>query len=204
MKKALAVSLIIAFLVSTVAELQTMQFASANFFPENPPSGIQITADGIIQGTNLIQHRGNTYTLTANIKDTIVILCDDIVLDGAGYTLEGSGNGVGVFLQARNDVTIKNMIIRNFNYGIKFPSFSYGSLDATSKKNTISGNTLANNTYGIYIDDFSTGNKLSGNTLSDNTYGICLESCSNNTLRTTAWSITISTSSLEAEHYPRA
>ena len=107
-RKALAITLITALLVLEVAGIQVTHIGSANFFPEQPPSGTQITADGTIQGTNLIQHSGNTYTLTANIKDTIVILCDGIVLDGAGYTLEGSGSGVGVFIQARNDVTIKN------------------------------------------------------------------------------------------------
>ena len=111
-----------------------------------------------------------------------MILTDGIVLDGAGYTLEGSGNNVGVFIQARKDVTIKNMKINNFEYGIKLPWLYYGSNNVVSGK-TISQNTLINNTYGIYIDDYSSGNKLSSNTLSDNTYGICLQSCSDNTLR---------------------
>ena len=181
-RKALALTLITALLVLVVTGIQVTQIASANFFPEKPPPGIQITSDGTVEGTDRIQHSGNIYTLTANIKGTIVILCDGIVLDGTGYTLEGSGSGVGVFLQARNDVTIKNMKIRNFNYGIKFTWLNYGSFDASSGK-TISGNTITNSTYGIYINDFSTGNKLSANTLSNNTYGICLDSCSNNVLR---------------------
>ena len=96
--------------------------------------------------------------------------------------MQGSGGGDGVFLQAKNDVTIRNMKIHNFEYGIKLPWLYYGSNNAVNG-NTISGNTLTNNTYGIYIDDYSSGNKLSSNTLSGNTYGICLKSCSNNTLR---------------------
>jgi parallel beta-helix repeat protein len=118
--------------------------------------------------------------LTENIKGTVVILCDSIVLDGAGHTLQGNGNGVGVFLQARKDVTVKNLRISNFNFGIKCPWLYMGSYDGG---NTFSDNTLTDNTYGIYINDYSIGNTLSGNTLSHNTYGICLESCSNNTLR---------------------
>jgi parallel beta-helix repeat protein len=181
-KKALALTCIIALLVTAVAELSAMQLVSANFFPETAPAGIQIDADGTIKGTDLIEHSGNIYTLNGNIKDTIVILCDGIVLDGAGYTLEGSGGGVGVFLQARNNVSIKNMRIRNFDYGIKLPWLYYGSPNSVSGK-TISGNTLTNNTYGIYIDDYSSGNKISSNVLSGNTYGICLKTCSDNTLR---------------------
>jgi parallel beta-helix repeat protein len=181
-KKALAVTFIIALLVSTVIELSVMQFASANFFPETPPAGIQITADGQVKGTDLIQRSGNTYTLTGDVEGTIVILRDGIVLDGAGYALEGSGGGVGVFLQARNDVTIKNMKISNFEYGIKMPWLYYGSTNSVKSK-TISENTLTNNTYGIYIDDYSSGNELSSNILLGNTYGMCLKSCSDNMLR---------------------
>jgi hypothetical protein len=46
LKKALAASLNIAHLVSTAVELNTTKFAYAKFFPEDPPSGIQITEDG--------------------------------------------------------------------------------------------------------------------------------------------------------------
>ena len=181
-KKTLALTCIIALLVSAIAEISAIQFASANFFPETPPTGIQITADGPVKGTDLIQRNGNAYTLTGDVKGTIVILRDGIVLDGAGYALQGSGGGVGVFLQARNDVTIENMKISNFEYGIKMPWLNYGSPNSVKSK-TISENTLTNNTYGIYIDDYSSGNKISSNILSGNTYGICLKSCSDNTLR---------------------
>ena len=83
-KKTLALTCIIALLVSAVAELSAMQFASANFFPETPPTGIQIVADGSVKGTDLIQRSGNTYILTGDVKGTIVILRDGIVFDGAG------------------------------------------------------------------------------------------------------------------------
>jgi parallel beta-helix repeat protein len=165
---------------SAIVGTQLVHFSSANFIPEQPPEGIQITSAGTVEGTDLIQRSGNVYTLTGDIYNTIVVLCDGIVLDGAGYSLQGNGSGAGVFLQERNGVTIKNLKVSNFEYGIKFTR-SFGP--AKSRSNIVSGNTITHNTYGLYIDDFSEGNTISENSVADNTYGIHLASCSRNTLR---------------------
>jgi len=117
-KKALTAAFITGLIFSVVAGTQFMHFSSANFFPESTPPGIRIEIDGSVMGTNKIQRNGNVYTLTGDIYVTIVVLRDGIVLDGAGYTLQGIGSGFGVFLQERNGVTIKNMKICNFSYGI--------------------------------------------------------------------------------------
>jgi hypothetical protein len=55
---------------------------------------IHIKADGNVDGTNLIQHDGNVYTFTANIDNAygIIVEKDNITIDGAGYTLQGSGD----------------------------------------------------------------------------------------------------------------
>ena len=167
----LCVRIIPLLLFSALAGVQLVSLAEANFFPEQIPSGIQITSAGTVQGTDKIQRSGNVYTLTGNIYRTIVVLRDRIVLDGAGYTLRGSGIGVGVFLQERNDVTIKNMKISNFDYGIKFTWLSYGWPTAP-RSNKVSGNTITNNTYGIAFYDFSAGSEVSDNYIADNTYGV--------------------------------
>jgi len=58
---------------------------------------IYIRANGsIYPSTPLIQRNGDLYTLTGNIgssADGIVILRNNVTLDGAGYTLQGSGSG---------------------------------------------------------------------------------------------------------------
>jgi parallel beta-helix repeat protein len=158
-------------LVSVLAGLQFVNLASANFFPEQIPSGIRITSAGTVEGTDKIQRSGNVYTLTGDVYRTIVVLRDGIVLDGAGYTLHGSGIGAGVFLQERNGVTIKNMKISNFAYAIKFTWLSYGS-PTEPRSNKVIGNRITNNTYGIGFYDFSSGNEVSGNYIADNTYGV--------------------------------
>ena len=65
-------------------------------------------ADGTIDGTDKIQRDGNTYTLTDNINDGIIVDKDDIVIDGASYTLNGKGYfSSGVFIDYRSNVTVR-------------------------------------------------------------------------------------------------
>ncbi len=170
-KTALTLGLILVLSFFAIAGTQLVQFGSANFFPEQTPSGIRITSTGAVEGTDLIQRSGNVYTLTGDIHRTIVVLRDGIVLDGAGYTLQGSGGGAGVFLQERNGVTIKNLRIKNFQYGIKFTWLNYGA-PTTPRSNKVIGNTITNNTYGVVFYDFSSDNEISDNYISDNTYGV--------------------------------
>ena len=80
---------------------------------------IYIRADGSIQGTTYISTIDNvTYTFTNDINDSIVVERDNIVVDGAGYALQGTGSGTGISLEGRSSVTIKNMTINEFGTGI--------------------------------------------------------------------------------------
>jgi len=120
---------------------------------------ITIKADGSVDpDTAPISTVDNvTYTFTANINDSIVVERDDIVVDGAGYTLQGTGSGYGIELSYRSNVTIKNMEIKNFWAGIQ--------LSFTSD-NTISGNKITAFDYcGIYMDLYAPHNTISGNTI---------------------------------------
>jgi parallel beta-helix repeat protein len=170
-KSILTAVLILGLSFSAIAGTPLVRFSSANFFPEPAPSGIQITSAGTVEGTDLIQRSGNVYTLTGDIQRTIVVMRDDIVLDGAGYTLQGSGSGSGVFLQERNGVTIKNLRIKNFEVGIKFTWRSYGQ-PPTPRSNKVASNTITNNTYGVVFYDFSTESQVTDNYISGNTYGV--------------------------------
>lgn len=163
--------------------LLPVHYVSGNFIaqPEQAPEGVRINADGTVEGTSKIQRSDKTYTLTANIYDTIVILRDGIVLDGSGYSLQGNGDGSGVFLQERNDIIIKNLKISNFEYGIKITWMDYWS-QAINRSNQIIENTISNNKYGIAFYDHSEGNIISNNYFAENSQGIVLWQ-SNNVLR---------------------
>jgi len=148
---------------------------SANFFPPPVPEhSIEITEDGAVNGTDQIQRSGNIYTFKGDVVGSIVVFRSGIVIDGAGYTLQGNGARTGIWFQGENNVEIKNLHIRNFTHGIEF-TFAL-SLDGCTDI-TLSGNTITDNTYGITSWIFSRSNYVLGNTIANNTYGIYIYHC---------------------------
>ena len=87
------------------------------------------------------------YTLTQNIYEPIVVLADSIVIDGNGYTIQGTGSGTGIDLSGISNVTIKNTEIKAFEYGIKLQESSNCSVF----ENTVTENTV----FGIYLEHSS-------------------------------------------------
>jgi len=152
---------------------------------------IYIRADGTIDPqTAPIQRADNTYIFTNNIDGSIVVERDNIVIDGAGHTLEGTGDEIGIYLSGRRNVTIRNMRIRNFRYGIYldysyyckiygnsiigmgfnyvfFVYRSYGIKLYYSSENIIYGNNITKSNYGIYLDH-SSDNRFYHNNLIGN------------------------------------
>jgi parallel beta-helix repeat protein len=126
---------------------------------------IYIRADGSVEGTDKMHRNGDVYTLTGNIYDPIVVKKDNVVVDGGGYTLQGTGTGRGIELSDRKNVTVKNFEINNFETGIYIYDYS------EPRNNTISANSITNNTYGVYIEH-AHNNTISGNTIANNDYGI--------------------------------
>jgi len=161
---------------------------------------VYIRADGSIDPADapIITYDNVTYTLTDNITssaDGIVVERNNIVIDCAGYTLQGTGayESKGIILRRINNVTIKNVIINNFQDGIRLydslnntilenniTNNGYGILLWESLNNTISGNNITANTYsGIWLTS-SSDNGIDGNNIANNGDGIALTSSSNN------------------------
>jgi parallel beta-helix repeat protein len=134
---------------------------------------VKINADGSVEGTEKIQRDGNIYAFTDNIYGSISVEKDDIVIDGAGYALQGAF-GTGIELTNRSKVVIKNVEIKACSTGIYIQGSSF---------NTILGNTILNNINGIHIRDQwlgyhigSNSNTVSGNNITSNSeYGIKVE-----------------------------
>ena len=123
---------------------------------------IYIRADGSIDPpTSYIQRDGEVYTFTSDISDSIVIQKDDIILDGAGYTLQGTNfAGTGIHMQYRSNITIKNM---------KIAGFDFGTYIFECSKSTIISNNITGNRYGVYLLD-SSENELRNNRIFNNTW----------------------------------
>jgi parallel beta-helix repeat protein len=147
--------------------------------PVTPTSGvIYIRPDGQVSpSTAPILNAGNShYTFTADIYDPIIIGRDNIVIDGANRTLQGTGavGSKGIDLTGRSNVTITNMKIKDFEDGVYLSSASH---------NVLSQNDLTNNYCGIWIVVSSNNNIISGNSITNNEmYAIWLEDSSNNNI----------------------
>jgi len=131
---------------------------------------IYIRADGSVEGTDKIQRDGNIYTFTDNIvNQSIVVEKDNIVVDGAGYTLEGDGTIESIWLENRRNVTIKNMQITHFGNGIW--------IMGNCKNNAIIGNNITDIGHetaanGIWVSFGASNNTISGNNITNNYVGI--------------------------------
>jgi len=136
-----------------------------NIQPVKASGTIYIRADGSVDpDTAPISSADNiTYTFTDNINDSIVVERDNIVVDGAGYTLQGTGawDSKGIYLLGRSNVTTKNTTIK---------AFYYGMFIIRSSNNTISGNNLVMNEFGIRLSLYSYNNTLRNNSMTNNTY----------------------------------
>jgi parallel beta-helix repeat protein len=139
-----------------------------------PTPTIYIRAAGNVDPeTAPITRNGDTYTFAGNISNVITVERDDIVLNGAGYTLQGTANETGISLTSVSNVTINNLQITGFGIGILLNS---------SNTVTISGNNITNNDGGVSLFN-SSDNSLFLNNLSNNEYGAMLDSSScNNTI----------------------
>jgi parallel beta-helix repeat protein len=179
-RKTSALTLILTLIILPVAGTRFVNVASANFFPEPTPQGIRIESDGSVNGTDKIQRNGNVYTFTGDIYNTLVVLRDNIVIDGAGHTLQGNGDSTGIFFQDRVNVTIKNMEINNFSCGIKLP---LGYMEASSRKITILGNNITGNAIGIQFSLFTGNNFVYDNLIMNNSYGVKIFHSPNNVFR---------------------
>jgi parallel beta-helix repeat protein len=101
-----------------------------------------------------------TYTLTDNIHNfNINVERDDVIVDGASFTVQGPGTGIGVTLYGSN-VTIKNMEIVGFETGFW--------LNDSSNFNTIIGNKITTIYESIYLS-YSSNNTIIRNIITTDT-----------------------------------
>jgi parallel beta-helix repeat protein len=165
MKRALSTFAFVLLLVSTL----TFAFNTQNV---GASGTIYIRADGSIEPPDapISTFDNVTYALTDHITSDahgIVIERDNIVVDGAGYTVQGTMTSwTGIHLIERSNVTIKNMEIIAFSYGICL---------SLSSSITVSGNNITNSRdFGVLISGTS-NSALRNNTISGNRFDFKVE-----------------------------
>jgi len=124
-----------------------------------------IRSDGSLDPSTLpIQRDGDVYTLNADLNVPnagIVIQKSNIILDGAGYTINGSNvnDSAGILITGNSDITVKNLVVKNFYYGFYVTK---------SNNDKFTGNTVESNVNGFYIYRDCNNTKIEGNTVRDN------------------------------------
>ena len=158
---------------------------------------VYIRANGLVEPVSSpIQRNGDVYTFTSNISDSLVVQKSNVVIDGAGYTLQGPGGifGTTAIILNENYVTIKNLKVTDFYHGIVSKGYSSHTISGnqisaitleaiwfnSSSSNIISGNFI--NTYDAIKISYSSGNVISGNNIARLNGGITLSHASNNTV----------------------
>jgi putative cofactor-binding repeat protein/parallel beta-helix repeat protein len=116
--------LILYFASSCISEIKILK--------ADPVFGvIRIMPDGTVEGTDKINRDGNVYTFTGDVngylndtfgelKGFLLVMKDNVVIDGAGHTVQCNGTGVGIFLRSMHNVTIKNFNLKGFAVGVSF------------------------------------------------------------------------------------
>jgi parallel beta-helix repeat protein len=154
--KVFIVAFVLALFFSAVVTQLLVNLAEANMMSEKI-SPIYIRSDGNIEPSgSLLKRTGNVYTFTGSSVPsfqtmglsgfhvhTIVIQCDNVVLDGAGYALYGPGNlWTAITIDSRKNVTVENIEVNNFQTGISV---------SNSSNITFSQNNIINNSNGIQL-----------------------------------------------------
>jgi parallel beta-helix repeat protein len=149
--------------MTLVLLLTSMVTLAFHVQPVKAQGTIYIRADGSIDPpTAPISSLDNiTYTFTDSIYDEIVVERNNIVIDGNGYTLQGTGAyaSKGIDLSSRSNITSKNTNIKDFSYGI---------LLSESSNICITGNNITNNSWGGIGLWGASNNTISGNHITNN------------------------------------
>ena len=162
MRKSASAAMLTMFLISTL-------ILRLEFQPVKAICSIVILPDGSVLGTDKIEQIGELVRFTGNITECIDVARDNIVIDGGGFTLEGdlATYSFGIHLRCRYNVTIKNLTIKGFQFGV----FVYRSSKIIFLTNNISVGQSTFDQAGIHLY-YSSESMMYGNRFSNNSRGI--------------------------------
>ena len=147
---------------------------------------VYIRADGSVEpSTAPIQRNGNVYTLTGDIRGSIVVERSGIVIDGAGFTLQGTGADD---YRSRYDPPDFQQLFNTTGPWHLVPPDPYTTPDSNNtgiyscaEKLTIKNLRLTEFWCGIELE-YSAGNCIIANEIANNTQGIWIQASSNDTI----------------------
>ncbi|ALM75215.1 NosD domain-containing protein [Thermococcus barophilus] len=125
---------------------------------------------------------------TYGVNYAIKISASNVVLDGAGNVIDGDDSGVdyGIYAYSGTNITVKNVIVAGWYYGIYYEYVQNGNIiNVTANSNTHDGIVLAYSNYSTLVNTTANYNSVSGFRLRYSNYNILLNNnASNNYGRT--------------------
>jgi len=195
MNKKLVLAIVLQLLFTCFTVMHLVRGAEAS-------GTIYIDTFGVVVPSSApVQRNGSLYTFTADINEAIQVQADDIVVDGVGHTVQGTGTGTGIVvgnypdLPTVHNVTLRNMSVKAFQGGILLRyclDCSISEVNITlvggegisvyqSSNNIIDQNHVRAQTAGIRIDQ-ANNNSISRNDVTDSYDGIEIWSSQNNSI----------------------
>ncbi len=147
-------------------------------------SSTRIECPGYYRLTNNILDSSATRGIEIAVGDVYVLGRSDVTLDGQGYQLDGRGDlyTYGVYVTGSSDVTVKNLTVTDWYYGIFYENSQNGRVES----NTVDSSALR----GILISS-SDSTTVANNTVNlYNGYGITIYLCDSTIVvnNTVSWS----------------
>jgi parallel beta-helix repeat protein len=197
-KSTVAGASFVAVLLFSAVGLFFVGLAGANPVPGPPILEIYIRSDGSVDPASVpIQRTGSIYTFTGDLTNsTLVVERDNIVIDGAGFRLQGHYYwwDIAITLKNRHNIVIKNIDIRDYVRSIQLEDSSNiiiynnnmitsGNIELDSSVgNQIVGNNITSlSTYCIKFEHGSSDNLIVGNRFYDAGLAVDINSGRNNT-----------------------
>lgn len=114
-----------------------------------------------------------TCTLTQDVNETIQIDSNSIILDGNNHTINPTRSNLGIYIEEKGGITIRNVKITNSSIGMMFYGIHEG---------IIANNEITSSNYGIWLQ-YSFANQITANSSNYNSYaGIYLYQSNSNVI----------------------
>jgi parallel beta-helix repeat protein len=153
-----------------------VDLARANFLPPPPElPHVYIRSDGSLEPSTLpIQRTGDTFLFHGDLYNvTLEVQRGSILIDGAGYTLQGNGTGLGIILNSTGSVTVQNLSVEKFRQAIVIEH---------SSGNRVTCNNISQNELALTLTNASS-NQILGNQIFANGQAVLLyTSATHNTI----------------------